>query len=116
MATSAEALARYSPPAFRQFAEAVVNLKFDEEPQYAAYSQLFEPLCGAGPSRPIILENQPKVGQKRSRDAIADEDALEARLLQCCQNAFSDPAPPSGEAALSCTVTVLASWKAGHLS
>ena len=77
MATSAEALARYSPPAFRQFAEAVVNLKFDEEPQYAAYSQLFEPLCGAGPSRPIILENQPKAGQKRSRDSTADEDALE---------------------------------------
>ena len=80
MATSAEALARYAPPAFRQFAEAVVNLKFDEEPQYSAYSQLFEPLCGAGPSRPIILENQPKVGQKRSRDPMSDEDALEVQL------------------------------------
>ena len=90
MATSAEALARYSPPAFRQFAEAVVNLKFDEEPQYAAYSQLFEPLCGAGPSRPIILENQPKVGQKRGRDAMAEEDALEViSLFICiCQSEF----------------------------
>ena len=84
MATSAEALARYSPPAFRQFAEAVVNLKFDEEPQYAAYSQLFEPLCGAGPSRPIILENQPKVGQKRGRDPMSDEDALEVQLPFSC--------------------------------
>lgn len=77
MATSAEVLARYSPPAFRQFAEAVVNLKFDEEPKYTAYSRIFEPLCGAGPGRPIILENNPKVGQKRGRDAAADEDALE---------------------------------------
>lgn len=76
MATSAELLARYTPPAFRQFAEAVVNLKFDEEPKYAAYSHLFEPLCGPGPARPIILESQPKVGQKRARDS-ADDDSLE---------------------------------------
>ena len=79
MATSADLLARYTPPAFRQFAEAVVNLKFDEEPKYAAYSRLFEPLCGPGPGRPIILENTPKVGQKRGRDA-ADEEALEVSL------------------------------------
>jgi hypothetical protein len=36
MATSAEALCRYTPAAFRQYMEAVVNLKFDEEPKYAA--------------------------------------------------------------------------------
>ena len=33
MATSAEMLCRYTPPAFRQFTEAVVNQKFDEEPK-----------------------------------------------------------------------------------
>ena len=43
---------RYTPPAFRQFTEAVVNLKFDEEPKYAAYVTLFEPLCGPGPAAP----------------------------------------------------------------
>lgn len=33
MATSPELLCRYTPPPFRQFTEAVVNLKFDEEPK-----------------------------------------------------------------------------------
>lgn len=46
MATSAELLCRYTPQAFRLFTEAVINLKFDEEPKYGAYSTLFEPLCG----------------------------------------------------------------------
>eukprot|EP00873_Tetraselmis_striata_P046190 jgi/Tetstr1/466454/TSEL_010982.t1 len=38
--------------------EAVVNIKFDEEPKsYAAYRELFEPLCGrVGPSRPVLTE------------------------------------------------------------
>ena len=44
-----------------QFTEAVVNLKFDEEPKYAAYSSLFEPLCGATPARPILQTDAPKV-------------------------------------------------------
>lgn len=44
-----------------QFTEAVVNLKFDEEPKYAAYSTLFEPLCGATPARPILQTEVPKV-------------------------------------------------------
>jgi len=44
-----------------QFTEAVVNLKFDEEPKYTAYSDLFEPLCGATPARPILQTDAPKV-------------------------------------------------------
>ena len=40
-----------------QFTEAVVNLKFDEEPKYAAMMALFEPLCGPHPERPIITES-----------------------------------------------------------
>lgn len=61
MATSAEMLCRYTPPAFRQFTEGVVNQKFDEEPKYEAYMKLFEPLCGPGPQRPILTEGAAKV-------------------------------------------------------
>ena len=38
-----------------------MNLKFDEEPKYAAYSNLFEPLCGATLARPILQTDVPKV-------------------------------------------------------
>eukprot|EP00877_Chromochloris_zofingiensis_P013793 jgi/Chrzof1/8668/Cz03g19130.t1 len=69
MATSAEMLCRYTPPAFRQFTEGVVNQKFDEEPKYEAYMKLFEPLCGPGPQRPILTEGAAKVGQKRGRES-----------------------------------------------
>lgn len=44
-----------------QFTEAVVNLKFDEEPKYAAYSALFEPLCGTPAARPVLQTDAPKV-------------------------------------------------------
>lgn len=47
MATSAESLCRYSPPAFKQFIEIVTNLKFDEEPKYAQLAALFSDLIGA---------------------------------------------------------------------
>ncbi len=65
MATCAESLCRYSPPAYRQFMEAVINLKFDEEPKYAAMSALFEPLCGPSARRPISTDGAKKVGMKR---------------------------------------------------
>jgi len=45
MQTSAEVLCRYASPPFCQFTEAVINLKFDEEPRYAAYINLFAPLA-----------------------------------------------------------------------
>lgn len=47
-----------------QFTEAVVNLKFDEEPKYAAYSALFEPLCGSAASRPVLQTDTPKVSHQ----------------------------------------------------
>ena len=59
-----------------QFTEAVINLKFDEEPRYAAYMRLFEPLCGPAPQRPIMVESLAKIGQKRTRDS-AEDDALD---------------------------------------
>lgn len=94
MATSAELLCRYTPHSFRLFAEAVINLKFDEEPKYAAYATLFEPLCGPGPARPILTDGAPaRVGQKRGRSdggtataaaggtAAADDVAAEADIV-----------------------------------
>jgi hypothetical protein len=65
MATSAEALCRYTPAAFRKYMEAVVNLQFHEEPKYGALAALFTPLCGAPSKRPISTEAAQKVGQKR---------------------------------------------------
>ena len=47
-----------------QFAEAVVNLKFDEEPKYQAFMTLFDPLCGPQPHRPILTDGQVKVYPK----------------------------------------------------
>ena len=53
---------RCKPDAFKQFTEAVVNLKFEEAPLYAAYIALFEPLCGASaPARPLQVENAIRV-------------------------------------------------------
>ena len=50
-----------------------VRAQFDEEPKYTAYVALFEPLCGPGPQRPILLEDKARVGQKRGRDSAEDE-------------------------------------------
>eukprot|EP00200_Dunaliella_tertiolecta_P000955 CAMPEP_0202362956 /NCGR_PEP_ID=MMETSP1126-20121109/14942_1 /ASSEMBLY_ACC=CAM_ASM_000457 /TAXON_ID=3047 /ORGANISM="Dunaliella tertiolecta, Strain CCMP1320" /LENGTH=607 /DNA_ID=CAMNT_0048957273 /DNA_START=143 /DNA_END=1963 /DNA_ORIENTATION=- len=83
MGTSAEMLCRYTPPAFRQFAESVLNLKFDEEPKYDACMRLFEPLCGPSISRPILTDGAVKVGQKRPREAegdLMDDDAPRKRV------------------------------------
>jgi len=77
MATSAEMLCRYTPPAFKQFTESVVNLKFDEDPRYEAYVRMFEPLCGPSLSRPILTDGAVKVGQKRPRELDSAEAAEE---------------------------------------
>ncbi|MDB9925113.1 casein kinase 1 family protein [bacterium] len=79
MATSAEALCRYTPQAFRQYMEAVVNLKFDEEPKYGALAALFEPLCGPTSRRPISTEGAQKAGQKRKAQDALDEDGEDGR-------------------------------------
>lgn len=79
MATSPEALCCFCPQPFRQFIEYVVNLKFDEEPNYAKYVSLFDGIVGPNPdSRPINTDGAQKlinlVGQKRSRLIIDDEE------------------------------------------
>ncbi|KAJ0076027.1 hypothetical protein Patl1_33996 [Pistacia atlantica] len=79
MATSPEALCCFCPQPFRQFVEYVVNLKFDEEPNYTKYISLFDGIVGPNPDiRPINTEGAQKliyqVGHKRGRLTMEDED------------------------------------------
>ena len=53
MATSAEAMCKYSPLGFKTFTEYVLNLKYDEDIKYGWLISLFEPLCGTGVGRPV---------------------------------------------------------------
>lgn len=81
MATSPEALCCFCPQPFRQFVEYVVNLKFDEEPNYAKCISLFDGIIGPIPDyRPINTDGAQKliyqVGQKRGRlmmEEVEDE-------------------------------------------
>uniref|UniRef100_A0A7S0WZX7 non-specific serine/threonine protein kinase n=1 Tax=Chlamydomonas leiostraca TaxID=1034604 RepID=A0A7S0WZX7_9CHLO len=77
MSTSAEQLCRMCNNAFREFTDIVVNLKFEEEPNYAKYIGLFEPIVNL-PERPLQIDTALKaiVGQKRGRgDFEADTEA-----------------------------------------
>uniref|UniRef100_A0A1D1YCX1 non-specific serine/threonine protein kinase n=1 Tax=Anthurium amnicola TaxID=1678845 RepID=A0A1D1YCX1_9ARAE len=79
MATSPEMLSCLCPPPFKQFLEIVVNMKFDEEPNYSKLISLFEGLIGPNPAiRPINTDGAQKiiyqVGQKRGRLTIEEED------------------------------------------
>ncbi|PSS01217.1 Casein kinase 1-like protein [Actinidia chinensis var. chinensis] len=79
MATSPEALCCFCPAPFRQFVEYVVNLKFDEEPNYAKYISLFDGIVGPHPEiRPINTDGAQKliyqVGHKRGRLTMEEED------------------------------------------
>ncbi|MBA0622411.1 hypothetical protein Godav_007958, partial [Gossypium davidsonii] len=61
MATSPETLCCFCPAPFRQFVEHVVNLKFDEEPNYAKYISLFDGIVGPNPDiRPINTDGAQK--------------------------------------------------------
>jgi serine/threonine protein kinase len=73
MSTSAEWLTRGRPPAFKTFVEAVFNLRFDEEPLYAAYIKLFEPLVGGSTTqRPLQIETAMEAGRKRGRQELEE--------------------------------------------
>ncbi|KAL1834618.1 hypothetical protein DCAR_0104830 [Daucus carota subsp. sativus] len=77
MATSPEALCSLCPSPFREFIEHVVNLKFDEKPNYAKYISLFDGIVGPNPDvRPLNTEGAQKlvVGQKRGRLVMDEED------------------------------------------
>ncbi|GMJ00896.1 Photoregulatory Protein Kinase 1, MUT9P-LIKE-KINASE 4, Arabidopsis EL1-like 2 [Hibiscus trionum] len=79
MATSPEMLCCFCPPPLKQFLEIVVNMKFDEEPNYSKLISLFEVLIGPNPLvRPINTDGAQKiiyqVGQKRGRLNMDEED------------------------------------------
>lgn len=62
MATSPEMLCCFCPAPLRQFLEIVVNMKFDEEPNYSKLISLFEGLIGPNPAiRPINTDGAQKV-------------------------------------------------------
>ncbi|XP_072993016.1 casein kinase 1-like protein HD16 [Typha latifolia] len=80
MSTSPEMLCCFCPPPFKQFLEIVVNMKFDEEPNYAQLISLFDSLIGPNPAiRPINTDGAQKVGQKRGRLTTDEEDEAQAR-------------------------------------
>ncbi|KAI7991645.1 Casein kinase 1-like protein HD16 [Camellia lanceoleosa] len=79
MATSPEMLCCFCPAPLKQFLEIVVNMKFDEEPNYSKLISLFEGLIGPNPAiRPINTDGAQKiiyqVGQKRGRLNAEEED------------------------------------------
>ncbi|KAH9799693.1 protein kinase domain-containing protein [Citrus sinensis] len=79
MATSPETLCCFCPQPFRLFVEYVVNLKFDEEPNYAKYISLFDGIVGPNPDiRPINTDGAQKliyqVGHKRGRLTMEEEE------------------------------------------
>ncbi|KAK2076960.1 Casein kinase 1-like protein hd16 [Prototheca wickerhamii] len=86
MGTSAEVLCRYVPREFRVFTEYVINLRFDEEPRYAAMMALFEPLCGPpGPGRAVHSGGAPgevprPLGEAKAGADAAPEAPLTARV------------------------------------
>ncbi|KAK6268099.1 hypothetical protein QUC31_012259 [Theobroma cacao] len=79
MSTSPDALCCFCPIPFRLFVEYVVNLKFDEEPNYAKYISLFDGIVGPNPDiRPLNTEGAQKlifqVGHKRGRLTMDEEE------------------------------------------
>ncbi|KAF5937169.1 hypothetical protein HYC85_024675 [Camellia sinensis] len=88
MATSPEMLCCFCPAPLKQFLEVVVNMKFDEEPNYSKLISLFEGLIGPNPAiRPINTDGAQKiiyqVGQKRGRlNAEEEEDGLPKKKVR----------------------------------
>ncbi|CAL5429223.1 unnamed protein product [Camellia sinensis] len=79
MATSPKALCSACPEPFRRFVEYVVNLKFDEEPNYAKYVSLFDWLLGSNPDlRLINTDGTTKLlrefDHKRGQSTIEEEN------------------------------------------
>jgi len=75
MGTGAELLCQRVHPAFQELTDAVINLKFEEEPPYQRFMSMFEPLLNV-PEHPLQVEMPPsKVGQKRGRSQFDPADA-----------------------------------------
>ncbi|RYQ93233.1 hypothetical protein Ahy_B09g099504 isoform D [Arachis hypogaea] len=75
MGTSPEMLCCFCPAPFRHFLEVVVNMKFDEEPNYSKLISLFNGILDPNPAlRPLNTDGAQKVGQKRGRLNMEEED------------------------------------------
>jgi hypothetical protein len=62
MSTSPETLCGIYPQPFKQFPKTVVNMKFDEDPNYSKLISLFDSLIGPNTSiRPINTDGAQKV-------------------------------------------------------
>lgn len=62
MGTSPELMCCFCPPPFKQFLEAITNMKFDEEPNYSKLISFFESLIEPCMSlRPIRIDGALKV-------------------------------------------------------
>ena len=62
MSTSPEMLCCFCPPPFKIFLETVVNMKFDEEPDYGKLVSLFDGIIGLNPAlRPVNTDGAQKV-------------------------------------------------------
>lgn len=78
MATSPEMMCCFCPPPLKQFLEIVVNMKFDEEPNYSKLISLFDGLLGPNPAiRPINTEG----AQKVTAMAIESNESLSFQLV-----------------------------------
>ncbi|GMP22861.1 hypothetical protein CsSME_00000685 [Camellia sinensis var. sinensis] len=86
MATSPEMMCCFCLAPLKQFLEIVINMKFDEEPNYSKLISLFEGLIGPNPAiRPINTDGAQKiifqVGEKQSRLNIEeDKDGLPKKV------------------------------------
>lgn len=78
MATSPEILCCFCPTPLKEFLDVVINLKFDEEPNYSKLISLFEGLIGPDPTiRPVNTDGAQKIiiGKKRARLDLDGENA-----------------------------------------
>lgn len=113
MATSAEKLCAGQAAPFRRFCDAVMSMRFEEEPKYCALTALFEPLVCGALGRPIVIDaNTLRVRktsvQTPSRLSASDTQRPAIRECACCAHCSHDNAGPSnvrqrGQAALLCT-------------
>lgn len=85
MATSPEMLCCFCPHPLKQFLEIVVNMKFDEEPNYSKLISLFEGLIGSNPAgRPLKIDGAQKVNSYKHVEKLLFLGSLCAHNMYLC--------------------------------
>ena len=65
MDTSSDTLCCLCPVPFKQFLDSVIEMKFDEEPNYARLINIFDSILSPDPAvRPILTEGAMKVSDR----------------------------------------------------